>query len=505
MTHDRTPERDVCFIKRRRYGHATWKTESDPAPEVVTIENPSPTATVVCHGNGQPVRSDGVATAGPSAAPSAPNARYAMADWSIAHVNANESMPRDRCWRRSFAGGRPKAGVRHVEVTLPCTALLNGVHGSIQDDAIDRRSAADFRGGTSSASRSPMRAPLMAFVFAIGCGGELLAVPPPPPEDAAADVAPDAAPIVDASPPKPLDCAHPASCLDGGCSDAGPQPAIALVQGQPDVTGLVTDGANVYWAVNQAIGAIMACSTSGCGGVPFPLALSQPNPIAIAIDGATIYWLDGPNEQIRKCPTSGCAAPGIVLAGLFNPWNTFGAGDGQVFFAAMGGPFSSCPESGCAAYTTIAPVGSLGAVAVGGSNVYWRDSSTGDVLACDAISCASPTVLASGQGGFGGISANACGAYWTVANTNTVMTCPSTGCPNGPITFASGTLSGTRPIAVDDSGVYWATVDGIVSCELGGCAQPRLLAKATGSASAIALDASNVYWATKGAVWKVSK
>ncbi|HSQ62231.1 MAG TPA: hypothetical protein VLM85_03415 [Polyangiaceae bacterium] len=249
----------------------------------------------------------------------------------------------------------------------------------------------------------------------------------------------------------------------------------------------------------------MACSTSGCGGQPSVYAGSQPNPLAVLVDGAMVYWLDGPNGAIMKCATGSCSAPATVLSGLWNPWNTFGAGDGQVFFAVMGGPLTSCSENGCNGYTTIAPIGSLGAVAVGGSTVYWRDYSSGDVLACDATSCTSATTLASKQGVFGGIAANACGAYWTVSQTGAVVMCPSTGCPNGPITLASGTLSGTRPIAVDASGAYWASADGIVSCPLGGCAQPRLLAKGTGSTTAIALDASNVYWATKGAVWKVSK
>ncbi len=354
-----------------------------------------------------------------------------------------------------------------------------------------------------------MHKPLTFVVVTLfGCGGELAVDHIPPYDggavDASAEGGGDAAQAHDSGPPKPLDCSHVASCLDGGCDAAPPQQPIALVKGQPNVTGVATDGTNVFWAANQAVGSIMECASAGCGGTPSVFG-SALNPLAVAVDGASVYWLNGPSGAIMKCSASGCGAPTSVLSGLWNPWNTFGVGDGHVYFAVMGGPLQSCPESGCTAYATLAPVSALGAVTVGGANVFWRDGN-GDVLACDAVSCVSPTKLASGQGGFGGIAANACAAYWTNTLTGSVMTCPSTGCANGPIALASGQSSfGPGPIAVDDSGVYWASGSGIMTCELGGCAQPRIVALPVGSATAIALDASNVYWATKGAVWKVSK
>jgi hypothetical protein len=345
----------------------------------------------------------------------------------------------------------------------------------------------------------------LAFTVVVACGGQLLdSTPPPPSSDASATS--DADDASTTTPHPPVDCSNLGSCLDGGCNTAPPQDPIALVVGQKgDMTGLATDGTNVYWAVDQAVGFIRSCSTNGCTA-PTDYA-NTLNPFAVSVVGSTVYWFDGPEGAVKKCAGGAtCPNPTVVLTGLWNPWNTFAVGDGRVFFAVMGGSLQSCSVDGCGgAYTTVAPMGQLDTIAVGGSTVYWRDGKSDDVRACDGTSCPTPTIVAAKQGTFGGIAANACAAYWPNFDNGSVMMCAAGGCSNGPTTLASNQFfSSNGPIAVDDSGVYWASTQGILTCELGGCAQPRLLAKTTG-AFAIALDGSNVYWATPGAVWKVSK
>lgn len=360
-----------------------------------------------------------------------------------------------------------------------------------------------------------MRNVLLSVLVLVGCGGQLASESGGPPIDdaAASDVVVDASSdsvVETGKPPAPIDCNALPQCLDGGCASASPQAPVALAQNQPDVSGLATDGARVYWAVDSAMGFIRGCATTGCNDAPFTYAQTL-NPFWVAADGPAIYWFEGPSGTIFECaggPT--CTSSTKVIAGLFNPWNTFAVGGGRVYFALMGGPLVSCPaDTGCtggyASAKVIAPVAQLDSVAANASTVFWRDG-TGSVLACDAVSCATPTKLASQQDGARGIATSACAAYWTSASASSVMMCPASGCSSGAITLASGqSFQWPAPIAVDDSGVYWASAAGIMQCDAGGCAEPRLVAASVGNATAIALDATNVYFATSGAVWKVPK
>ena len=297
---------------------------------------------------------------------------------------------------------------------------------------------------------------------------------------------------------------------DGGCpvSTAQAQTPTPLAQKLPDVSGLATDGSNVYWANDTSIGSVEECATSGCNGTPSAYAQTL-NPFWVAADASTIYWFEGPSGTIFKCAGGvACTSSTKIISGLFNPWNTFGVGGGRVYFAVMGGPLVSCPIVGCSgglsSATVIAPVGQLASVAATLSTVAWRDG-TGSVFSCDPTSCGTPTTISSQPDAARGVAANASGVYWTNAPANAVMMCPASGCGSGATTVASNqTIASPGPIAVDDSGVYWATSAGIMQCDPT-CCVPRVVATGIGNVTAIALDASNVYFATKGAVWKASK
>jgi hypothetical protein len=348
-----------------------------------------------------------------------------------------------------------------------------------------------------ASTRADRRTMFLLALVGPACGGRLVDIPEPPDGGEIAD-----APLVvtDASP-------NPGTCT--------PTVPIALASGQSDVTALASDGMHVFWLeTTNPFGSVKQCAVDGCGGAPSAF-VSGPVPLAMALDGANIYWLNGPSGTVSKCPTSGCGSGGVqVLSGLFNPWPVLAAGDGEVFVAIMPPPghpgspgtFFRCPESGCGiSPTTVAPVGTLGAACVGGSNVYWRDAATGDVLMCDAVTCTTPAVIASNQGSFGGIAATASAVYWTSTPGGAVMTCPSTGRAGAPTTLA-GSQASPGFITADATGAYWANGDGdVMACGAHTCAQPKLIAKGAGTVTAIALDVCNVYWATTSAVWKASR
>jgi hypothetical protein len=301
---------------------------------------------------------------------------------------------------------------------------------------------------------------------------------------------------------------------EAGCpSPPSPQTPEPLAQKVPDVSGLATDGNIVYWAEDSAIGSVVGCATTGCGGTPSTYAQTL-NPFWVVADAPSIYWFEGPSGTIFKClGGSTCTSSTKIISGLFNPWNTFAVGGGRVYFSVMGGPLVSCPDTGCtgglSSATVIAPVGQLASVAATASTVAWRDG-TGSVFSCASSGCATPTTISSQPDSARGIAANAAGVYWTNAPANAIMMCPASGCTNGATTLASSqSIVGTAPIAVDASGVYWSTTDGIMQVDPSGCAPPRLVGTYVGIVTAIALDAANVYFATKVAtqisVWKVSK
>jgi hypothetical protein len=169
------------------------------------------------------------------------------------------------------------------------------------------------------------------------------------------------------------------------------------------------------------------------------------------------------------------------------------------------GQVELCAKSGCNAMPTtlISNASDLypQSIVVAAGNVYYlvyNFSNPGAVFECASGGCSNqPTAIASNQVGPTAIASDANNLYWT-NGSGEVMECALGGCNGNPTALATG-LSGLVPLtigglAVDATNVYWSDSVGIVKCGIGGCnGQPTTVA-ASQQAYGLVTDGSNLYW-----------
>jgi hypothetical protein len=230
---------------------------------------------------------------------------------------------------------------------------------------------------------------------------------------------------------------------------------------------------------------------TGCGSPPggvekatsgaVVLASGQQSPMAIAVDKANVYWMNlGTNA------TTDPKAPA--------PW--------------MGGEVLKCSTAGCGG-TPISLVSGrmLGfaereppAFATDGAHVYWSDDTLSPaILRCAVGGCDGGPATVSNQRAES-LAVYQGSIYWTQF-TAEVFACPISDCSAGQTKpWSAGYSPSSIGIAVDGTGIYWATQapDAVLACGLGGCggAPTTLMASSpsVAAASQVALDGNTVYF-----------
>ncbi len=340
----------------------------------------------------------------------------------------------------------------------------------------------------------------------------------------------------------------------------GSQP-VALASQQASPWAIAADGANIVWlnlgrnnSVGKSVGyppwgdgQVVTYSISGCHSGPNVLAsglahfYSAASISGLATDGTNVYWSDagdtssmdaGLSARLLKCSIGGCGNAPTTL-GAVDAWSIAVNSAGTYWTSNVVDSSSravfTCPLAGCGSTPTslgAANAGTGSGIALDGSYVYW--STTFEVLKCPLAGCGgSPTVLLSSSSGLTNLGPLVLGAdniYFIGTRIqdalSRILVCAKTGCANQPQTLATAAdpSSTFLALATDGTTLYWtarssaAGAGQVCKCSVASCADaPEVIASGLNYPSGIALDATNLYWTEQGTssddgkIWAVGR
>jgi hypothetical protein len=301
---------------------------------------------------------------------------------------------------------------------------------------------------------------------------------------------------------------------DSGADDGAPvTPCKAgVLAGGLLLPGNLVVGPDVYWVETGPGGtgmpSIQSCPKQGCtGGVAVTLVAARAS--GIVLDGAELYWAEPASEKLMVCNVSSCVPE--TLTTLDSP-PVYLAVDATDIYIATYGSISRCPKAGPCAPTLLTSLGAPPvAVALDAASVYYIDQAAGALRACAKPNCdgGPRTVMRITDAydfrvddervyvsvGAGATDPDDAGA---------VVFCPKAGC-TAPTPLVEE-LHHPAALAIDAERVYWADqgtsarlyADGdIESCAKTGCgAGPTIHASRQSLPASVAVDDACVYWAS---------
>jgi hypothetical protein len=167
------------------------------------------------------------------------------------------------------------------------------------------------------------------------------------------------------------------------------------------------------------------------------------------------------------------------------------------------GEVLSCAKTGCGGQPTVLVSSSTlhpQSIAAANSMVYYfayKSGNLGSIMSCSARNCNNqPLVLAANQSGALAIVVDATYVYWT-EGSGQINKCGLSGCNGGSpialVTVNTG-IQGMSGLAVDGNYAYWSDEIGIVRCPLSGCGNVPVTFLAEFQAYDVQTDGSNLYW-----------
>jgi hypothetical protein len=297
-----------------------------------------------------------------------------------------------------------------------------------------------------------------------------------------------ATPTVDAAP-------DAAAASDGGLCNGV---CIALAEGRNTPLGVAVRNGQVYWTEDNGSGAVMTVPVDG--GTPVALATGQSYPYGIVATATDVYWATYHAQiaggTVMDAPLDG-GAPVAIATNLSGPqyvtanaqgvfWNAENTGGGVLFagggvqtYAIAGATYLASNDT--TVFWSVPPdVDSLSiasgvpatfaagqypeAIAVDSSYVYWVNDGDAVGITRAPLDGGAPVSLVTGLTSPTYLAVDDTNLYWTSVNGGLVMKLPLAGGP--PVVLAHG-QNGPWTVAVDDTSVYWTnsaegTEDGTV-------------------------------------------
>jgi hypothetical protein len=323
-------------------------------------------------------------------------------------------------------------------------------------------------------------------------------------------------------------CGH--YCQGGTCSGGKCQPfTLATMQTVP--WSIAAQAGIVYWAERSANVQMLLSVPAGGGTISTLVSPLPGSPSSIALDSTHVYWggsdtimnvgLDGGTPQTLASGAGFAQCLAVDANNVY--WTTLGSCPSDGGVCAPGSVFE-VPLDGGTPFTLASGQLTPGSITVDPTHVYWVDygngTSNGAVMSV-AIDGGGLVPLAQGlptnyvlngpEPDLNGIAVDSTGVYfttWDGVSQGAVLKVPLTG--GTPTTLATGTFP--YGLAVNSSGVYFSDSKAgtILTAPLDGGVTVTI---ASGQLVpfAVAMDSTNVYWtnlggaADGGAVLQVAK
>ena len=244
--------------------------------------------------------------------------------------------------------------------------------------------------------------------------------------------------------------------LKGGPARTGDASA-PLVASPPGTWQIAVDQL-LYWTVDDASGSVMKAKKDGVGAAAAIAGRAKPR--AIVTDAANVYFAEVGAGAVQRLAKTG-GAPVALFSG--DSAIAALAIDDTSLYAAGGRGVTRVPKSGGAACTIGDGAAATAIVVISAPDakvVFWA-TADGSIFRASAECGATGAVLATGQGAVAAMAMDPSAVYWvtTVTGGANAVRLPRGSSSSAELDVFGTSLKGARAeaVAVDDTGVYWAT------------------------------------------------
>jgi hypothetical protein len=213
-----------------------------------------------------------------------------------------------------------------------------------------------------------------------------------------------------------------------------------------DIKFFAVDSGNLFWYSTQS--SLKACSVADCANTTFGIGISPQEVFWIAARGGRVFWSS--SIGLWGCPQMG----GLTDTFSTTFVNRMATTANDIFWTAVAdNQIERCPLSGCTQPQTFTSASQPAFITVDQNNVCWSASTK--LFCCSIGNCPAPTLVHAGTipnmlPAFE-IAVDASDLYWTTWDGH-LMRCPATGCNDMPEQLTQTGNYG--PLAVDATFVY---------------------------------------------------